>query len=154
MVKSHSVRSGLPLSRPGNREHTCSNLHALQTYSTCTHYPVGLQVDVTMPDGTLLLSEEFATYLPVKWASKDGLSPRRSEVHVSEGRPGHMSAGGASPIVMGRRAQGQGGQVRRASYSSPAAEAPLSLPFQRATRYVPANGPCTPMPATQPAVQY
>ncbi len=95
--------------------------------------PVGSQVDVTMPDGTLLVSEEFATYLPVKWASKDGLSPRRSEAHGSEGMPGHVSAGGASPIVMGRRAPGQGGQVRRASYSSPAA-VPLSLPFQRASR--------------------
>ncbi|KAG2432508.1 hypothetical protein HXX76_008853 [Chlamydomonas incerta] len=56
------------------------------------------QVDVTMPDGTTLLMEEFPTYLPVKWAASG--QPRLSALawrNASEGG----ALGSGSPLSSG-----------------------------------------------------
>ncbi|KAG2454070.1 hypothetical protein HYH02_001110 [Chlamydomonas schloesseri] len=107
------------------------------------------QVDVTMPDGTTLLMEEFPTYLPVKWAASGqprlsalawrnasdggalGFHPSGSPFPASPRRG--LSGGGAGAAAAGRR--------RRASYSAGPSDiatgfkdAPLALPFQRNTR--------------------
>lgn len=109
------------------------------------------QVDVTMPDGTTLLMEEFPTYLPVKWAASG--QPRLSAParrNASDGGAlGFQAAGSPYPASPRRGPSGGGagpaaaGRQRRASYSAGPSnmvagmkDTPLALPFQRNTRHV------------------
>ncbi|KAG2499572.1 hypothetical protein HYH03_002517 [Edaphochlamys debaryana] len=107
------------------------------------------QVDVSMPDGTSLMLEEFPTYLPVRWAAADSGGGRATAIarrheSATDGGAATSGYGGVPTSPRAPRGEGRtGGKVRRASYSAAATELlgtatsrpmPLAAPFQRATR--------------------